>query len=85
MAPLAGRIWFLRFILVNSTGLWSAEIGLCQHSPPARLNAVLLIEAHSRKPGCATPLEALKIPLSLADTEFMALAHWRYVESVPTS
>ncbi|KAG2129277.1 hypothetical protein BD769DRAFT_673382 [Suillus cothurnatus] len=80
-----GRIWFLRFILVNSTGLWSAEIGLCQHSPPARLNAVLLIEAHSRKPGCATPLEALKIPLSLADTEFMALAHWRYVESVPTS
>ncbi|KAG1858773.1 hypothetical protein DFJ58DRAFT_658560, partial [Suillus subalutaceus] len=73
-----GRIWWLRFILLQpSNGLWSAEIGLWEHSQPARLDAVLLIEAHSRKPGRATPPEALKIPLTLTGTNFLALAPWK--------
>ncbi|KAG1858784.1 hypothetical protein DFJ58DRAFT_744828 [Suillus subalutaceus] len=73
-----GRMWWFRFALLKpSNGLWSAEIGLCQHSHPARLDAVLLIEAHSRKPGRATPPEALKIPLTLTGTKFLALAPWR--------
>ncbi|KAG1811752.1 uncharacterized protein BJ212DRAFT_1372814 [Suillus subaureus] len=73
-----GRIWWLRFILRQpSDGLWSAEIGLRQYSHPARLKAVLLIEAHSRKPGRATPPGALKIPFSLIGTDFVALAPWR--------
>ncbi|KAG1766335.1 hypothetical protein EV702DRAFT_1050732 [Suillus placidus] len=64
------------------SGIWHAEIGLYQHSHPARLNAVLLIEAHSRTPGCATPPEALKIPLSLIDTKFLALAPWRSTNGI---
>ncbi|KAG1858774.1 hypothetical protein DFJ58DRAFT_744823 [Suillus subalutaceus] len=79
-----GRIWWLRFKKLNesSNGIWHVDIGLCQHSEPARLNAVLLIEAHSRKPGCATPPEALKIPLSLTDTQFLALAPWKSPEGI---
>ncbi|KAG1885396.1 hypothetical protein F4604DRAFT_1725958 [Suillus subluteus] len=76
-----GHMWWFRFALLKpSNGLWSAEIGLCQDSYPARLDAVLLIEAHSRKPGRATPPEALKIPLSLTGTKFLALAPWRSPE-----
>ncbi|KAG1858782.1 hypothetical protein DFJ58DRAFT_744827 [Suillus subalutaceus] len=78
-----GRMWWFRFALLKpSNGLWSAEIGLCQHSHPARLDAVLLIEAHSRKPGRATPPEALKIPLTLTGTNFLALAPWRSTERI---
>ncbi|KAG1858803.1 hypothetical protein DFJ58DRAFT_913284 [Suillus subalutaceus] len=71
-----GRIWWLRFRM-STDGIWHARIGLCRLSPPARLNAVLLIEAHSRKFSRATPPEALKITLSLTDTKFLALAPWQ--------
>ncbi|KAG1867914.1 hypothetical protein DFJ58DRAFT_117311 [Suillus subalutaceus] len=71
-----GRIWWLCFILLKpSNGLWSAEIGFW-HSQPARLDAVLLIEAHSRKLGRATSPEALKIPSTLTGTKLLALAPW---------
>ncbi|KAG1902314.1 uncharacterized protein F5891DRAFT_978644 [Suillus fuscotomentosus] len=72
-----GRIWWLRFHMPEFIkGIWRVEIGLCRHSHPARLNSVLVIEAHNRKPGSAVPPEALRIPLSLADTKFVALAPW---------
>ncbi|KAG2033999.1 hypothetical protein BDR03DRAFT_984692 [Suillus americanus] len=73
-----GRIWWLRFYMPSplTNGIWHTAIGLCKHSYPARLsNAVLVIEAHSRKPGGATPPEALRIPLS--DTKVLALAPWQ--------
>ncbi|KAG2362057.1 hypothetical protein BDR07DRAFT_1407873 [Suillus spraguei] len=68
-----GRIWWFRFNIQEPTnGIWHAEIGLWQHSRPVRLNAVLLIEAHSQKQAVrATLPEALKIPLSLPDTKFL--------------
>ncbi|KAG1802370.1 hypothetical protein EV424DRAFT_383328 [Suillus variegatus] len=70
-----GRIWWLRFHMPDFTkGIWCVDIGLCWRSHPARLNAVLVIEAHSRKPGSTAPPEALKIPFSLTDTKFVALA-----------
>ncbi|KAG2045728.1 hypothetical protein BDR06DRAFT_1000806 [Suillus hirtellus] len=66
-----GRIWWLRFHMPEFIkGIWHVEIGLCRHSHPARLNSVLVIEAHNRKPGSAAPPEALRIPLS------MTLAPW---------
>ncbi|KAG2089616.1 uncharacterized protein F5147DRAFT_658371 [Suillus discolor] len=72
-----GCIWLLHFHMPEPTnGIWRVDIGLCQYSHPARLNAVLVIEAHNRKPGSAAPPEALKIPLSLADTGSVALTHW---------
>ncbi|KAG2124189.1 hypothetical protein DEU56DRAFT_828090 [Suillus clintonianus] len=78
-----GRICWLRFRMQQPTSeMWHAEIGLSRYSPSARLNAVLVIEAHSRKPGCATPPEALKIPLSLTDTKFVALASWLSPEGI---
>ncbi|KAG2089615.1 uncharacterized protein F5147DRAFT_780569 [Suillus discolor] len=70
-----GHIWWLHFHMPEfAEGLWRVDIGLCWRSHPAAcLNAVLVIEAHNRKSGSATPPEALKIPLSLADTKFVAL------------
>lgn len=73
-----GHIWWLCFyILEPSNGLCCTNIGLSQHSFPARFDAVLLIEAHSRKPGHAAPPEALEIILSITGTEFMALVPWQ--------
>ncbi|KAG2089617.1 uncharacterized protein F5147DRAFT_780570 [Suillus discolor] len=76
-----GCIWWLRFHMPEpNNGIWHVKIGLCRSSHPARLNAVLVIEAHNRKSGSAAPPEALKILLSLADTKFVALTPWLYVE-----
>ncbi|KAG2750448.1 hypothetical protein P692DRAFT_20873137 [Suillus brevipes Sb2] len=73
-----GRIWWLRFEMqVPTSGIWHAEIGLSQYSHPARPEAVLLITAH--KPG---PPAVLKIPLSLTNTKFLALAPWRSTEGI---
>lgn len=85
MVSLAGRIWWFSFYIPEpSYGSCRTAIGLSQHSYQARFNAVLLIEAHSRKPGRAAPPEALKIPLSLTDTNCLALVPWQYVEFVVT-
>ncbi|KAG1863404.1 hypothetical protein C8R48DRAFT_773443 [Suillus tomentosus] len=73
-----GRIWWFRFyILEHSNGLCCADIGLGPHSYQARIDAVLSIEAHSRKPDRAAPPEALEITLSTTGTEFLALAPWQ--------
>ncbi|KAG1766352.1 hypothetical protein EV702DRAFT_1150637 [Suillus placidus] len=79
-----GRIWWLRFLVRTaiSPRIIHAELGLSQHSYPARPNAALLIKAHSRTPGPATPPEALKIPLSLTDTKFLALGPWRSTKGI---
>jgi hypothetical protein len=78
MVSLAGRIWWFRFYIPESSnGSCRAVIGLSQHSYQARFNAVLLIEAHSRKPDRTAPPEALKISLSLTDTNRLALVPWQ--------
>ncbi|KAG2353645.1 hypothetical protein BDR07DRAFT_1495915 [Suillus spraguei] len=70
-----GRLWWFRFNM-REDGRCYTDIGLHQHSHPARLNAILLIEAHNQKQaGCVTPPEALKIPLSLTGTKL--LVPWR--------
>ncbi|KAG2366648.1 hypothetical protein BDR07DRAFT_1395319 [Suillus spraguei] len=60
----------------DKDGMCYASIGLQQHSHPARLDAVLLIEAHNQKQaGCVTLPEALKIPSSV--TGIKLLVPWR--------
>ncbi|KAG1793528.1 uncharacterized protein HD556DRAFT_511412 [Suillus plorans] len=78
-----GRIWWFSFYIPEpSYGSCRTALGLSQHSYQARFNAVLLIEAHSRKPGRAAPPEALKIPLSLTDTNCLALVPWQSPEGI---
>lgn len=52
-----GRIWILRFYM-GPDGRWRIGLSLSQPSFPARPNAKLLIEAHT-KPGCTTPPQGL--------------------------
>lgn len=78
-----GRIWWFLFLIPKSSnGSCCAVIGLSQHSYQVRFKAVLLIEAHSRKPDRAAPPEALKISLSLTRTEFLALVPWQSPEGI---
>lgn len=52
-----GRIWMLRFYM-GPDGRWRIGLSLSQPSFPARPDAKLLIEGHT-KPGCTTPPQGL--------------------------
>ncbi|KAG1866650.1 hypothetical protein DFJ58DRAFT_698876 [Suillus subalutaceus] len=52
-----GRIWMLRFYM-GPDGRWRIGLSLSQPSFPARPDAKLLIEAHT-KPGCINPPQGL--------------------------
>jgi len=54
-----GRVWSLRFHM-GTKEKWVITLGLSQPSLlAANSQIVLLIEAHGRKPGCATPHRGL--------------------------
>ncbi|KAG2343875.1 hypothetical protein BDR05DRAFT_999770 [Suillus weaverae] len=58
----AGRIWLLRLLSTASDGLWRIFLTLSKESLPVRPEVVLVIEAHSGKPDCATPPQDLRVP-----------------------
>ncbi|KAG2112592.1 uncharacterized protein F5147DRAFT_791288 [Suillus discolor] len=58
----AGRIWSLRMSSVAPDGFCRIHLKLSDESLPTRLDAVLVIEAHSGKPGCEIPPQDLRKP-----------------------
>lgn len=57
----AGRIWLLRMSSVAPDGFCRIHLSLSDESLPTRLDAVLVIEAHSGKPGCEIPPQGLRL------------------------
>ncbi|KAG1796967.1 uncharacterized protein HD556DRAFT_1441141 [Suillus plorans] len=83
----AGRIWLLRMSPVAPYWLCRVNLSLSDESLPTHLDTVLVIEAHSGKPGCEIPPQDLQVgrtsgSLVMASCWFLTwtLEHWPMYE-----